>query len=159
MRATIRCDSTVGLNDPFRTVGIVENVVVRISVLLTILLLLSGMTFASDSGYILNFDLIVKLPDGSDNSSIQQQGISISPQVALHGNDFGKFEYFLTVSDVEDGKGKLTIEFYEYETRRKTDDIVSEIVAEVDFSLANPAVFEAMNDKFGIDLAFSIAEK
>lgn len=124
---------------------------------LTIPLLLSSAAFADD--YLLNFDLNMSLPDGSDTYSIQLQGIGLSLDRPFHGSDLGKYDYFLTVSDVENGGGKLMVEFYEYETRRKTSDVVSEIVNEVEFLLGNPAVFEAMGDTFGINLAFSITEK
>ena len=114
---------------------------------------------ASDSEYLLNFDLKRIQPDGSVGGSIQLQGIRVSADNAFHGVDLAKLEYFLTVSDVTDGGGKLTIEFYEYETRKKVSEVVSEIVAEVDFELSTPAVFEGSSDTFGIDLAFSISER
>ena len=110
---------------------------------------------AGDGKYLLNLDLNTKLPDGSGGFSIQLQGIQVSANNAFHGGDLGKYEYFLTVSGVEDGHGRLTIEFYEYETRKKVSDVVSEIVAEVDFQLSSPAVFEGSSDTFGIDLASS----
>jgi hypothetical protein len=69
----------------------------------------------------------MELPDGSSSYSVQLQGIGLSLNRAFHGRDLGKCDYFYTVSDVENGKGKLTIEFYEYETRRKTSEVVSEI--------------------------------
>ncbi len=64
-----------------------------------------------------------------------------------------------TVSELADGKRNLTIEFYEYASRKKTSDVISEIVAQVDFTLGNPARFEAMSETFGVDLAFSIDKK
>ena len=127
--------------------------------LLASLALLFTATFAADNGYLLNFDLDMKLPDGSNSYSVQLQGVDLQLNQAFHCNDLGKYEYFFTVSDVDNGKGKLTIEFYEYETRRKTSEVISEIVADIDFSLGSPAVFESMGDNFGINLAFSIAEK
>ena len=107
----------------------------------------------------MNLDLDTKLPDGSVDHSIQLQGIRISENRPFHGDDLGKFVYFLTISNVDSGKGKLTIEVYEFETRRQKSAVVSEIVADVDFSLGSPAVFEAMSETFGIDLAFSIVEE
>lgn len=130
----------------------------RTGFLITILTLCSSTTFASDGKYVLNFDLNTKVPDGTVAYTIQLQGISILPNVPFHGDDLGKYDYFLTVSNVKDGIGKLTIEFYEYETRKKVSDVVSEIVTDVDFSISSPTVYEAMSDTFGIDLAFSIAE-
>ena len=131
----------------------------RIGVLLAILLVPVSTTLASDNEYLLNFDLITKLPDGSIDGRIQLQGIRVLATKAFHGDDFGKYDYFLTVSNVKDGKGKLTVEFYEYETRKKKSDVVSEIVSEVDFWLGSPTVFEATSDTFGVDLAFSIVNK
>jgi hypothetical protein len=135
-----------------------ENIMARVGTILAILVLSSTTAFAGNAKYVLNFDLISMLPDGSVSYSIQLRGIHISLDEAFHGDDLGKYEYFLTVSSIEDGKGKLTIEFYEYETRKRISDVVSEIVTEVDFSLGSPAVFEAMSDTFGIDLAYSIDE-
>ncbi len=131
----------------------------RRGLLSAIFALLSTATFAADNEYLLNFDLNMKLPDGSNSYSVQLQGVGLRLNQAFHGSDLGKYDYFLTVSDVENDKGKLTIEFYEYETRSKTSDVVSEVVADVDFSLGSPTVFESMGDTFGIDLAFSIVEK
>jgi hypothetical protein len=131
----------------------------RLGVLSTILAVLSATTFAADNEYLINFDLNMKLPDGSDSYSVQLQGIGLRRNQAFHGSDLGKYDYYLTVSDVENGKGKLSIEFFEFETRMKTSEVVSQIVANVDFSLGSPAVFESMGDTFGIDLAFSIVEK
>ncbi len=71
------------------------------------------------------------------------QGIHLASDEALHGIDLGKYDYFLTASGVEAGVGRLTIEFYECETRKKTSDVVSEIVAEADFQLGSPAVLSA----------------
>jgi hypothetical protein len=119
----------------------------------------SATTFASDSKYLLNLDLNTKLPDGNAGYSIQLQAIHLSPGKTFHGNDLGKYDYFLTLSEVEDGKGKLTIEFFEYETRKKKSDVISEIISIVDFSLNSPTVFEAMSDTFGVDLAFSIVKQ
>ena len=114
---------------------------------------------AGEGEFLLNFDLNMKLPDGSVGSSIQLQGIRLSADRAFHGADLGKYDYFLTVSGVEGGHGRLTIEFYEYETRKKVSDVVSELVAEVDFQLSAPAVFEGSSNTFGIDLAFSISSR
>jgi len=50
----------------------------------------------------------------------------------------------------------LTIEFYEYESRRKKSNVVSEIVAKVDVTLGVPTRFESATDTFGVDLAYSI---
>ena len=102
---------------------------VRVGILLALLMSFSATTFASDSKYLLNFDLNTKLPDGNAGYRIQLQAIHLSPGKTFHGNDLGKYDYFLTLSEVEDGKGKLTIEFYEYETRKKKSDVISEIIS------------------------------
>jgi hypothetical protein len=151
-------DRLSGCN-PQRSFGLRENIVVRVATLLAVLVSFSTTALASDSKYVLNFDLITKLPDGSVGYSIQLQGIHLVPDKAFHGDDLGKYDYFLTVSGVENGKGKLTIEFYEYETRKKKSGVISEIVTDIDFSLGNPAVFEATSDTFGVDFAFSIVQK
>jgi len=140
-------------------IGFRENAVVRVGILLTLLMSFQATSLADDRAYLLNFDLNITLPDESTVYSIQLQGVRLSPAKPFTGNDLGKYDYFLTVSDVEDGKGRLTIEFYEYETRKKKSDVVSEIVSNVDFSLYSPAVFEATSDTFGVDLAFSVVER
>ena len=126
---------------------------------MALLVLISATSLAGDSKFLLNLDLKMKLPDGSDSYSIQLQAVHLSPGKAFHGTDLGKYDYFLTLSDVDNSKGKLTIEFYEYETRKKKSEVISEIVSDVDFSLNSPAVIEATSDTFSVDLAFSIAEK
>ncbi len=131
----------------------------RTWILLAILAMAASTAVAGDNEYLLNIDLNSKLPDGSSGFSIQLQGIHLSSGKAFHGTGLGKYDYFLTVSGVSDGKGRLAIEFYEYETRKKKSSTVSEIVADVDFALGSPAVFAATSDTFGIDLAFSIVEK
>jgi len=114
----------------------------------------------SERKYIMNFDLIINKPaDGDVYYSIQQQGIQFSNGKPFHGNDLGEFDYFITVSRLDDDKAKLTIEFYQFATRRKESDVISEVVADVDFNLGSPATFEGWNDKFGVDLAFSVVEK
>jgi len=133
--------------------------VARVGILLAMLMSLPATSLASDSTYLLNLGVNTTLPDGEPGYRIRLQAIHLSPGKPFHGYDLGKYDYFLTVSDVEDGKGKLTIEFYEYETRKKESDVVSEIVSDVDFSLNSPTVFEAKSDTFGVDLAFSIVER
>ena len=127
----------------------------------TLMLLLSFTTaFAGDDReqtYLMNFDLIItRSDDGSENSRIQQVGVRFAPSKPFHGNDLGEFDYFLTISELEDNEGKLTIEVYQFETRNKNSDVLSEIVVDVDFTLASPARFEGQSDTFGVDLAFSI---
>ena len=145
--------------DPYRPLKNLETIVKRVGSLLASLALLAAPALAGDSQFLLNLDINMKLPDGSDSYSIRLHGVHLVPGQAFHGDDLGKYDYFLTVSGVEDGSGKLTIEFYEYETRKKKSEVVSEVVSEVDFSLNSPAVFEAMGDTFGVDLAFSVSEK
>ena len=133
-----------------------ETVVKRVGLLLV---LLATTASADDGRFLLNLDLNMKLPDGSDTYSIKLQGIQLELDVAFHGEGPGQYDYFLTLSNVKDGAGKLTIEFYEYETRKKESEVISEIVSDVDFLLASPTVFEAMGDTFGVDLAFSVVSK
>ncbi len=118
-----------------------------------------SVTFADDGQYVMNFDLNTLSPGGDIVYSIQLHGIQLSPKTPFHGDDLGKYDYFLTVSKTEDGETKLTIEFYEYESRRKGSDVVSEIVAEVDVTLGMPTRFESTTDTFGVDLAFSINQE
>jgi len=132
---------------------------VRLAVLISVAILSHAVTLADDSQYVINFDLNTLSPDGDIVYSIQLQGIHLSPETPFHGNDLGKYDYFLTVSEIESGETKLTIEFYEYESRRKTSEVVSEIVAEVDVRLGMPTEFESMSDTFGVDLAFSINQE
>jgi hypothetical protein len=114
----------------------------------------------STSEYVMNFDLIINKSDGGEvYYRIHQQGVHLLSKKPFHGDDLGEFDYFLTVSEMEDGKGKLSIEFYQFETRKKKSDVMSEVVAEVDFTLGSPARFEAKNDKIGVDLAFSIDQE
>ncbi len=111
----------------------------------------------NDARFVMNFDLIVNKPaSGELHYSIQQQGIRLLPVKPFHGDDLGEIDYFLTVSEPHDGRAKLTIEFYQFETRRKESEVVSEVVAEVEFTLGTPARFEGNNEKFGVDFAFSI---
>lgn len=131
----------------------------RIGLVLVFFLFFESMVHANDNGFLINFDLNTLTTNGELAYSIQLQGVHVMPGQPLHGDDLGEFDYFLTVSEVTDGKGKLTIEFYEYATREKTSDVVSEIVQEVEFTPGSPATFEAMSDTFGIDLAFSIVER
>jgi len=147
------------LDDPMAWHENREKFVKRLGVLLALLMSLSTTAHSSDDKYLLNFDLNTELPDGSVGYSIQLQGIHLLPDTAFHGDDLGKYDYFLTVSGLEDGMGKLIVEFYEYESRKKTSDVISEIVSEVDFSLGSPSVFEATSDTFGVDLAFSIVQE
>ncbi len=131
----------------------------RFGLVLAITLLSQGATYADENGFVMNFDLNTLSPGGEVVYSIQLQGIHLTPGTPFHGDDLGKYDYFLTVSELADGKGNLTIEFYEYASRKKTSDVISEIVAQVDFTLGSPARFEGMSETFGVDLAFSIDQK
>ena len=126
---------------------------------LVIVTLLLTSALAGENDFIMNFDLVTKRPDGSVEGSIQLQGIHLVAGKPFHGSDLGRYEYFLTVSGVEDGECVLTIEFYEYKSRKKVSDVVSEIVAEVSFEPGRPAVFQGNSDTFTVDLAFSINQK
>jgi hypothetical protein len=132
---------------------------VRAVLLATFAVLAHSLSFAEDDKLVMNFDLNTLSPDGSVAYSIQQQGIHLSPGKPFHGTDLGNFDYFLTASKAEDGKAKLTIEFYEYETRRKMSDVISDIVDEVDITLGTPARFEGASATFGVDLAFMISRE
>jgi len=131
----------------------------RLATLIFIAMLSNSVAFASESAYVMNFDLNILSPDGEVGYNIQLQGIRLSPDKPFHGDDLGEYDYFLTVSRAETGKAKLTIEFYEYASRRKTSDVVAEIIAEVDVVFGSPARFEGMSDTFGINLAFSIVQE
>ena len=131
----------------------------RFGLILAMALLSQGVIFADENRLVMNFDLNILSPGGEVDYTIQLQGIHLTPGKPFHGDDLGRFDYFLTVSGLEGGNGNLTIEFYEYASRRKASDVISEIVAQVDFTLGNPARFEAMSETFGVDLAFSIDKK
>ncbi len=106
----------------------------RISTVILICVVTICSAFADQettNKYVMNFDLITKAADGRDRSSINLQGIHLPDGKVLRGDDLGEFKYFLTVSGTDDRKGKLIIEFYEYESRNKTSVIVSEIVSEI----------------------------
>jgi hypothetical protein len=108
----------------------------------------------------MNFDLIIKKPDsGEVYYNVQRQGVHLLAKKPLHGDDLGEIDYFLTVSGLENEKGKLTIEVYEFETRKKESDVICEIIADVDFALGSPTRFEETNERFGVDLAFSIEQE
>lgn len=109
--------------------------------------------------YQMNIDLIVKTHDGDIVYSHQLQGINFLSGKPFHGKDLGEIDYFLTITGADDGKGKLTIEFYRYETRKKRSDVLAELVEEVSFDFGSPTTFESRNDEFGVNLAFSIAQK
>lgn len=110
--------------------------------------------------YIVNYDLIITNPnDNGASYHVQQSGIHISPQLQFNGDQLGEMDYFFAISDLEDNKGKMTVEVYQFETRKKDSDVISEIIAEVEFPLASPARLEVKNEKFGIDLAFSIDQE
>jgi hypothetical protein len=136
-----------------------EVIMVKRGILALVAALSLSVGAAGENTFVMNFDLITKSISGSVGYSIQFQGIHLSTKKPFHGNDLGEFDYFLTISEFSDGKGKLTIEIYQYESRRKKSDVISEVVAEVDFALGSPAVFEGNSDKFGIDLAFSIDQE
>jgi hypothetical protein len=131
----------------------------RFGLVIAIAMLTLSASFADEGDIVMNFDLITRSPEGDIGYNIQLQGIHLLPGKPFHGDDLGEFDYFLTVSSVEDGKGKLTIEFYQYESRRKISDVISEVFAVVDFALGSPARFEGQSDGFGVDLAFSIDRK
>ena len=110
--------------------------------------------------FIINYDLIITNPNaGGASYHVQQSGIHILSQRQFHGDQLGEMDYFFTVSDLDNGKGKMTVEVYQFETRKKESEVLSEIVVEVEFTLASPARLEVKNEKFGIDLAFSIDEE
>jgi len=79
----------------------------------------SKQAVADEAHFVMNFDLITKSPDGSVEGNIQLQGVRLLSGKSFRGDDLGEFDYFFTVQEVEGGKGKLTIEFYLYETRKQ----------------------------------------
>jgi len=117
---------------------------------------LNLVAFAGENEYVMNYDLKTLTPDGDVFYDIQLQGIHVKQGRPFHGDDLGEYDYFLTLSQVKDGKAKLTIEFYKYESREKKSDVVSEIFSVVDVTLCEPVRFESMSDTFGIDMAISI---
>jgi len=126
---------------------------------MAIAMLSLSASFADEGDIVMNFDLITRSPDGDVGYNLQLQGIHLLPGKPFHGDDLGEIDYFLTVSSIKDGKGKLTIEFYQYESRRKKSDVTSEVFAVVDFTLGSPARFEGQSDRFGVDLAFNIVKR
>jgi len=132
----------------------------RFGITLAVVMLTLSTAVAGDSKYIMNFDLIVKLPASDEVVySHQLQGISFLSEQPFHGRDLGEFDYFLTIADAEGGKGKLTIEFYLYETRKHESEVLAELVSEVSFGFGSPVTFESKNDKFSVNLAFSVIQK
>lgn len=126
--------------------------------LATVLLSITLAVAADESSksFIMNFDFDLSEVDAAKViGSLQLQGIRLQADKPFHGKDLGEFDYFFTVSEIEDGKGKLTIEFYRYESRRKKS-AVSEIVSEVEFAFGSPAQFQTKNENIALDLAFSI---
>lgn len=111
----------------------------------------------ADDKFVMNLDLRTKTADGGDGYSINLKGIHL-PDGKVLQEDLAEFRYFLTVSGSDEHNGKLTIELYEYESRNKTSEVISEIVSEVEFSFGQPSQFQAKNERFGIDLAFSISQ-
>lgn len=143
-----------------RAVEIKESVMLRTGILSAILMLSTTMTFADESEYIVNFDLIVRKPaDGEIIYSHRLQGINFLNGKPFHGEDLGEIDYFLTITDADDGKGKLTIEFYQYETRKKESDVVAELIDEISFYFGGPTTFESGNDEFSVDFAFSVIQR
>jgi hypothetical protein len=125
-------------------------------VLASIAILLNVVAFAGENEYVMNFDLKTLTADGDVFYDIQLQGIHVKQGRPFHGDDLAEYDYFLTLSQVKDGKAKLTIEFYEYESRKKKSDVVSEIFSIIDVTLCEPVRFESMNNTFGIDMAISV---
>lgn len=124
------------------------------------LLALAISAEGNERTYMANYDLIITNPNDKGASyHVQQSGIHISPQLQFHGDQLGEMDYFFSISDLEDNKGKMTVEVYQFETLKKDSDVISEIIAEVEFTLASPARLEVKNEKFGIDLAFSIDQE
>ena len=137
--------------------------IVRPGIPLLLFVVSSATAIAAENSartFIINYDLIIT-NSNADGASyhVQQSGIHISPQRQFHGDQLGEMDYFFTVSELDDGKGKMTVEVYQFETRKKESDVVSEIIVEVEFTLASPARLDVRNEKFGIDLAFSIDEE
>jgi hypothetical protein len=131
----------------------------RVAALLALMVLMSPAVLADEQGVIMNLDLRTTLPDGSVGYSINQRGLRLIVGEAFEGERLGRYGFFLTVSDVENGRGMLTIEFYEHASRNPDSIVVAEIVSTVEFELSRPTVFEAQNESFGVDLAFSISAR
>ncbi len=129
---------------------------------LTVVFLLpnSYADIGGKQAYILNFDLDVNYPIGSDIVyETRLEGIHLSSEKPFHDEGLGEIDYFLSISESEDGLGRLTVEFYQFESRRKISDVISELVSVVDFSFGSPMTFKARNDEFTVDLAFIVSKK
>lgn len=122
-------------------------------------LLLFAINAVADEGkqiFVMNFDF--DLTDVSRSevlASLRLQGIPLREGNPFEGNDLGTFDYFFTVTESDNGEGRLTIEFYQYESHKK-EIVISEIVSESSFQFGSPAIFGTRNNTFSIDLAFSI---
>lgn len=136
-----------------------EGVVIVVSMLLYVVLTFPA-AFADENieaRYLMNFDLIINKPaDGDVYYNIQLHGAHLAADKEFHGDDLGEIDFYFTVSAAEDGKARMRIEFYEFETRQKLSDVISEVVAEIEITLGTPARFEANNENFGVDFAFSV---
>lgn len=111
---------------------------------------------AGDRGYVLNFDLIIGLPDGSDAYRVHMEGQWL-PVGGAAAKNFGKYEYSLRLAEVDDGNGTLTIFFYEYDSPEMPTKVISEFIADVAFTPESPAVYQAKTDTVSINLTFSFA--
>ncbi len=132
----------------------------RLGISLAVVMLAFSTAVAGESKYIMNFDLVVNIPAGGDVVYLHRlQGINFLSGKPFHGRDLGEIDYFLSIADAEGGKGKLTIEFYQYETRKKESDVLAELVEEVRFDFGSPVTFESKNDEFSVNLAFSVIQK
>ena len=115
------------------------------------------MSIADGSIYLLNYELSMTRPDGKSIFTAQMEELGL-PEQASTGYDIGKYAYSLFLSDVEDGRGTLTVFAYEYDSRERPSKIIAETIDDVDFSLGSVAVFDARTDTYDINLTFSIEE-
>jgi len=128
----------------------------RLFVLITLLFAINVLADEGKKNFVMNFDF--DLSDVSTSrvfGSLQLQGIRLRENNQFQGKDLGKIDYFFTVSETDKGEGKLTVEFYQYESRKKKVAL-SEVVSEVSFQFGSPATFITENESFRLDLAFSI---
>ena len=114
----------------------------------------------ADRKFIINYDLVMSPRDGDWGAyNIRHVGMPFPDSHEMRGGDLAETEYIFTISDIDGKHGKLMIEFYQYESRQRSGDPISEFVTEVDFELGAPAQLLATLGEYSIDLAFNIGER
>ena len=129
----------------------------RILILSSASMLLATMSMADESVYLLNYELSMTRPDGSAIFTAQMEELGLRERAST-GHEIDKYAYSLLLSDVEDGRGTLTVFAYEYDSRERPSKIIAETIDDVDFSLGSVAVIDARTNTYDINLTFSIEE-